>query len=471
MIKVNLLPPMARPYLILVCLTFIGLLFLVANPGYFSHDELQKLDHISTYGFKSYVSAYSKIIPGDEFGVPVRPISFMIQGVLALFMESHPVLVHGFGVLMHALVGCLVFKVIRQLGGDTKFAFTAALIFVFNPMTILATGWSAALMDRLFVLFGLIAFLLTDNYIRSNGGVLALFGAFAFSTFAILSKETALVLPALGLIFLIIDFNLIKRRQFWIGLITLCVPIIIFLLIRLPAIVSSFSSEASGGSYSASFENILPGILVYLSYPFTINLTEAGNWVFVEKPVMLLSLFGHLTLIGMIWYKFSFKIAVSYFFLFFVFIAPVLLIPIKAAHYLYASAIFFSVAIAAILSIGHSMKAASLLNIFKVVSCLMLVVLGLHSINLQKFVYSLGTCMNVASVTTEAAYESSDKPRVIAFSADADAPLHVLHRLYTGRDRIGDINGIDFQIDETDNSDGLKLRMNSSCRVRVFNES
>lgn len=450
------------PYLIIFVFTLCSLIILVSNPGVFSHDELQKLDHVYSFGLNDYFKQYLPIKVGNEFGTPIRPVAFFIQGILALFIEKYPVIVHFFGVLSHTFVAMVLYKLILQFHGSKKLALLAAIIFIINPMAILATGWSAALMDRLYILFGLLSLLFFDKYVRIKSKGYYLFLIFIFSSLAILSKETAIVLPSLALLILLKDLSKIKSKQFWIGILFWSLPIILFFIYRLPALINSFDNPVVG-AYKASFSNVYDGLYIYFAYPFLATLTEAGNWIFLDNSWFLFGIILHIVLLIAIYLNFGFKYIIYYCILYFVFLSPILLIKIKAAHYLYGSGLVFSIAIASLIFSNSKYKI-----IYRYLAIFLLIVLFIHSYILQIFVYKIGSCMNVAMITSESTYKSFNAPSKVNFKVDVDAPGHILHRIYTGRNRIGEYYPIEFRISENnDNLDPtiLTLTMNKECIV------
>ena len=448
-------------FFVLLAFTTIALCLVLANPGYFSHDEFQKLDHIRRHGFADYFFSYVRITQGDSFGTPVRPLAFFIQGVLAFAMDDFPFLVHFAAIAMHTLVAYLFFMVIIQMGGKKSLGLLAALLFSINPMTTLATAWSAALMDRLYVMFGLLALLAAVQYIKKNGSSLNLLFIFAFSSLALFSKETAIILPGLLLIFLVFDFNTIKRSRFWFSIAAWSVPVVTFILLRLPAIIASFSSPKVT-AYSASFGNIPEGLLVYAAYPFLATLTEAQNWIFQSSSAMGFAIFIHALLLIVLYMAIGSKAAITYCIFYILFLIPVLMIPIKAAHYLYGSGLALSLAVAAIILQISNFYAYRSIAIFS------LFILVAHTMALQVFVYQLGSCMSRAYISTESAYLSNASITSIDFQALPGAPEHVLHRLFTGRNQIGNSSPVSLTVSRWGtpvDSNVLSVTMNSRCIV------
>lgn len=453
-----------RDILLIIVVSIATLAMLVANPGYFSHDELQKLDHVTRFGLKDYLMQYVTLHQGEDFGTPIRPFSFFVQGILALFMENYPVLVHLFDVLTHATVACLLYVLAIQFGCTRSLARTIAIVFVINPMAVLATGWSAALMDRWYVLFGLLALISADRFVRGGKDFATLFFVLIWATLAMLSKETALALPGLMIVVWIADPGTIKSRRFWVTAAVWCTPVLLFMLYRLPALISSFGNPQVS-AYKASISNVPNSILAYLSYPFLPLLTEGMNWIFVPMSWIYIAAATHIVLVLSIGRIYGRKWAIYYSVLYSLFIIPVMMISIKSAHYLYGSSLVLSVAVATLLHQSWSTR-----PIYKGIGVAMILLLTFHSIVLQRFVYTLGTCMNRAMISTEAAYLSNGRPRAVDFQAEPGALVHVLNRINTGREQIGMWFPVKLTVtpwgqDPPENN--LLLVMNEQCLVHT----
>lgn len=449
---------------VIVAASLVALVLLIANPGYFSHDELQKLDHLTRYGFAHYVSQYLAIHQTESFGTPVRPFSFFVQGVLAFAMEGYPVLVHLFSVLTHAAVACLLYVVALRLGASKSLGLTTALIFVVNPLAILATGWSAALMDRWYVLFGLVALIYADRYVRSENRADLLLWVFIFSALAMLSKETAIVLPGLMLLIFMVEPAVLRNKRYWLALAAWVVPVFLFMGFRLSSLITSFGNPQVS-AYKASITNVPDGLLVYMAYPFVFTLTEAINWVFVDWFWIFAAIGFHVCLVVSLVRIYGIRVGGVYCILYFMFLAPVLFIPIKAAHYLYGSSLVLSVAVAVLL---HQ-KWSGLLGV-KAVGVYGVILLVLHSFVLQGFVYSIGSCMERAMTSTEALYLTHGRPQSVDFQAEPGAPEHILHRINTGREQIGAWFPVHLSVSpwgQIPPVNSLSLAMNSQCLVYV----
>jgi hypothetical protein len=450
----------------ILLVTIMGMLLLIANPGYYSHDELQKLDHIEKFGFLHYLSSYVVLVQGDGFGTPVRPFSFIVLGVIALVMRDYPVIVHLVDVLTHGAVAVLLFIVLLRFRLPRVVALVSACIFALNPMAVIAVGWPAALMDRWYVLFGIGALLFAESHVRGRSGVAALGFVSCFVLAAILSKETAIMLPGLMLIFVLIDASVLSSRRFWQAGAAMTLPVVAYLLYRLPAIVSSFGGNQGGGGYSASTANISDGLMVYLAYPVLFNLTEAVNWVFISPWLIGAAVAVHLVVVAVLWLVKGWRISCGYLFFYLLFLVPVLFISIKAAHYLYASSIFFSTAVAWLIVVPSSRFA--LLRLFGVLVLAMTLV---HTVFLQIFVYRLGSCMDTAMTSVEAVHMTLGRPPLLEMRAEPGAPAHVLHRFATGRDKVGESYPVNMKVVQWDAHRPVGqpvLVMDRQCRIHAL---
>jgi hypothetical protein len=319
-------------------------------------------------------------------------------------------------------------------------------------------------MDQWYVLFGLIGLIYTDKYVRENLGRANLAMVFACCSLALLSKETAIVLPGAMALFFFANPGVIKSSRFWIALAVWSLPIAVFIAFRFQGMAASFSNP-SAGSYAASLSNVPENVLIYFAYPFLFLLGEAGNWVFVDNSFMIFAVAFHVVLVGTLFLLFGIRGAAGYLAMYFICLAPILLIPSKFAHYLYGSSLVLSAAVILIAIEGFRRNFAYVL--IAVASALMLTV---HSFVLQSFVYSIGKCMDSAMKTTESAHLSAGRPTLVEFKAEPGAPAHVLHRFVTGRSTIGASFPVSMSISKWDTpyqADALALIMDGQCRVYV----
>ena len=97
---------------------------------------------------------------------------------------------------MHLVVTWLVYVLVRKVTGQFTTAWLAAVIFGVHPIHHEVVAWVSGTTESLFAILFLLAFL---AYLRSREESKALWMSLSCALYALalLSKETAIVLPAL----------------------------------------------------------------------------------------------------------------------------------------------------------------------------------------------------------------------------------------------------------------------------------
>jgi hypothetical protein len=128
---------------------------------------------------------------GGEF---YRPLPMIAWWVLARLAHGSNLPFAIFALALHAAAGLLLGAVVVRLGRSRRVATLAALFFWLAPQNLAAAYWFSASTDQLATVFTLGAL---ATLLRGRVGLSALLALAAY-----LSKESALLLPALGLLLL-----------------------------------------------------------------------------------------------------------------------------------------------------------------------------------------------------------------------------------------------------------------------------
>ncbi len=125
---------------------------------------------------------------------------------------------HAASVLSHAVAVAMVFLILRRLTGREWAAFFGGAVFAVHPLQVESVAWASELTTAL---SGALFFAALDQYLRcvdAEGRRKWIFGAVAtvFYILSLLTKPTAMVLPAMVLV---IHVLLVRRR--WIRLATI----------------------------------------------------------------------------------------------------------------------------------------------------------------------------------------------------------------------------------------------------------
>jgi hypothetical protein len=450
-------------YVVLIIVVgFLGMMLLIANPGYFSHDEWQKYDHYAINGFYDYVKSYVQFRTGNTFGYPVRPVAFFVQGLHSLFFENYPVLVHLFNVVSTLIAAVIIYCFCRWFALSRSVSSLVAILFELSPLTVLATGWPAALMDQMYLIFGLLTTYVFISYVgKKENSVFLLLWIPVFCLLTIFSKETGIVFPAVIVMLLFFHYEwwTDRKKQLLMATLVWIFPIVVYLICRKVAIVNSLNMTP-GDAYGASLGHVAKNALIYWVYPFLPLVSEAGTTLFQPTWRVVVAGLLHIILLALVIREYGWKYGFLYLASYFVFLIPVLLIPFAASHYMFASAIPMSVVLALFLFKKN--------YYFKFFAFILSSVLLWHSFAFQDNLYRVGVCQNKISTTLSSSFESFGRPKNIYFTVQPDSPAHILYRFIFGRNQIGKESGINFHVNpkegEVKNSD-LLLTFNRDCNL------
>lgn len=418
-----LVEPRTSPWLVacaLLAIVVASHVLVLANPGYYSHDEWQRADFVRDHGISQYVQAFGKIIAGPNFGHPVRPIGFVQQALSSTWMTRAPIVPHAVDVCLHALVVLLLWALLLKVDVSRRRALLAASVFAISPLAATVVGWVGASFDTWYVLFSLACAYGVAKASRDGLGFTAASLAVLGSAGAIGSKEAAVMLPAALAVALFALHHQgrieLRLRPAVVAIALACIPIIIYLLIRLPAIQATLSGN--GGSYSPSVSNVPGNAFVYFAQPFIPGALGLNTVFLLPKWQSWLGIAVHAALLTALWRRFGWQSACAYLAGYFVFLLPVLTLPTLGTHYLYGSGLAFAIAIAFVLVPAHSAAPTMGLQRALVTTAVLLVAVLLgRSLFIQQDLYSVGKC--------QSEFLSSFEPMAEAAVLSGSKRLHV----------------------------------------------
>lgn len=309
---------------------------LIANPGYFSHDELQRWARADVAGWAA--------LPWEswtDLGVfQYRPLTFNLWLALSYALAATPVLMHAVFVGIGSLNAVLLGRCVESAGAPRRHAIVAAMVFVLSPYVAYVHGWVATLADLLVLLLALSSVRLLQRMTRgtrtqdlATGVLIVLLGSIA-----LLCKEAAIVLPFA----LLPALYRHPRPRAALGMIALAgVPVAAYLLLRLPVILAT---PPGSETYAWSPANVPYRLAEYLLFPFLPPLIEVAP-VLTKNPPRLLGaaacLIASLAALATLGWRWP----IAWLALFAVLLAPVLVLGTSYGQYAYlASAAAIGVA-------------------------------------------------------------------------------------------------------------------------------
>lgn len=140
---------------------------------------------------------------------PLQTVSFMLD---ALVGGPKPFIYHLTNLLLHIVASLCVFWLLLTLGYQRLLSLLLALLFALHPMFVPMVAWIPTRGDLLLTIFVIVSFVLFIKSFRANRPILILWHGLTFFL-AFLSKETAVAVPALCLLYYYFEFRKTRARK------------------------------------------------------------------------------------------------------------------------------------------------------------------------------------------------------------------------------------------------------------------
>ncbi len=140
---------------------------------------------------------------------PILTLSFMFD---AQFSQASPFFYHFSNIVYHLISTALLFLFFKKIKMEEKISFYFALIFLVHPVLTQAVSWIPGRNDSLLTIFTLSCFIFLIDYLETRK-IIFLIGYFLFFTLALLTKETAILIPFFTLLFLIFFY---RKKKFYL---------------------------------------------------------------------------------------------------------------------------------------------------------------------------------------------------------------------------------------------------------------
>jgi len=193
-----------RPFL---WIFFIGLLVygqsLFFNFTYLDDQQLI----LENYHFIRKLSNIFSAFTTDVFQTPNSPESYYRPLLTVSFIfdaqlgQNRPFFYHLTNINLHLLTACLLFVFFKKLLFSKFQSFLTSLFFLLHPAISQAVVWIPGRNDSLLTVFALASFIFFLDYLNTKK-LLYLLLHFGFFISALLTKETALFIPLLALLYL-----------------------------------------------------------------------------------------------------------------------------------------------------------------------------------------------------------------------------------------------------------------------------
>jgi tetratricopeptide (TPR) repeat protein len=257
---------------------------LVVNQEFLSHlSNLPKL--FTTEVFLSIPNA-------QLFYRPFLNVLFMV--VFQIFPGGSPAIFHAVGILLHLSCVCLLFYFLRYLDCSRLKSALFASIFCVHPVLTSAVVWIPGYNDTLMTLFILVSSILFLKALKTKRRIFWV-GHFLFFVCALLTKESAVVLPVLCIAFLYSEKQYNQKTRIKIaggyGILVLGWVVIRNMVQR------TFEIHQTTAEIIRSWVENLPAIFLYigkvfvpLNYSNNPNFQDNTIWIGVLVGILFLAL-------------------------------------------------------------------------------------------------------------------------------------------------------------------------------------
>jgi len=229
-------------------------LFIIENKTLIgSVSNLSKVFTTGIWSFIHFVSSY-------DYYRPFLILSMMLDAQVG---GSSPVIYHVSNLVYHIVACLLVFTLLVKLNIEKKSSLLLSLLFAVHPVVTQAIAWIPGRNDTLLTIFILASFINFIKYIET-GKVIFMTLHFLFFFLGLLTKETAVLLPVICLLYsTLLVQNRISSRNTIISIIIWTLLSIIYFYARAKAIGNTENQV----TFQMLFETViyrLPAIVQYI---------------------------------------------------------------------------------------------------------------------------------------------------------------------------------------------------------------
>jgi hypothetical protein len=241
-------------------LALLGQWPLLANPGYFSHDELQWAAFAGSDGPIRW-SSWTAI---DAF--QYRPLTFNLWLWLSRHLFAQPQAFHCVLVAWGAGNAALLCALARRFGVATGPAIIAALVFALGPFAAYVHGWVGTIGDLAWVSCALLVGLVATRWPRV---AVAASAAAAFTAIGLLAKEAAAAIPVL----LAVAWWFDGRKRHWAAAtLAAATVVVVYLALRIGVLLHA---PREGAQYALSMAHVPLRWVEYQLFALLPNVFEA----------------------------------------------------------------------------------------------------------------------------------------------------------------------------------------------------
>ena len=249
-------------------------------------NRISSISNLSKEFFSGYINT--------DYYRPIINISFLLNGVIG---GQNTFIYHLSNILFHITACSLVFYILLNLGYKRSVSLAAALIYAASPIFVNAVAWIPGRNDVIMSIFAYAAFLNIIKFKKTGLNKYVIYNIL-FYLLAVLSKETALLLPVLFFAYIILD-----DQKYRVSIITKStagwtIVILIWFILRSSADLGS-NINRFGFDVILMNLSVIPEFMIKFLVPFNLSVLPTYS--------LLLTVLGSIIIISFLIYAYITK--------------------------------------------------------------------------------------------------------------------------------------------------------------------
>lgn len=273
-------------------------------------DNIELLSSISNTG-KVFLNDAFFQEGKQQFFRPLQNVTFLFDTVIS---GGNTSMYHFSNLILHILAVIALYYLLLELGFSIKISLISSLIFASSPLFNHAVVWVPGRGDILLGLFSILFLFYLIKYLKTQDFKYLVYNCITF-IFAVLSKESALLLPLIAVLFVITyDKKILFSSKSIIPAISYTIIVVAYFFLRNSVITSQSSTKNFGIDVLFSNFLVIPEIIGKFIFPYNLSTLpnySAINIIFglITIAIILLAIFNKnanqkrpLILFAIIWF-------------------------------------------------------------------------------------------------------------------------------------------------------------------------
>ena len=221
----------------------------------------------------------------QQFFRPLQNLTFMFDTIIA---GGNTWMYHFTNLIFHIMAVVALYYLLLELGFSSKISLISSLLFASSPLFTHAVVWVPGRGDIMLGIFSMLFLFFLSKYLKTDNIKFLIFNFISF-IFALLSKESALFLPLMALLFVIIMHSekFQVNKAILPGLVY-TILVILYFFLRNSVIISEPKTGQFGLEILISNFRVLPEILAKFVVPYSLAPLPNYSTIYLGIGIVLI---------------------------------------------------------------------------------------------------------------------------------------------------------------------------------------